>query len=82
MAQPEPGTLFAFLTKATEPRARAARRHPLVATLAHACVHLVYGLVTEGVLSIADRWLPAHSVARQPVGDRVSEVAKRPARVS
>jgi hypothetical protein len=52
---PNPGTLLAFLTEVPEPRDRAGRRHPLVATLAHACVHLLYGLVTDGVLSIADR---------------------------
>ena len=59
MAQPEPGTLLAFLTEVPDPRDRTGRRLPRVAMLAHSCMLLVYGLVAEGVLSITDRWLPA-----------------------
>src|SRR5262245_3190804 len=82
MAQPEPGTLLAFLTEVPDPGDRAGLQHPLVAMLAHACAVLVYGLVAEGVLSIADRWLPGRSAARPPAGGRASEVAERPPHVT
>jgi hypothetical protein len=49
MAQPEPGTLLAFLTEVPDPGDRAGRQHLLVAVLTHACALLVYGLAAEGV---------------------------------
>jgi hypothetical protein len=36
MAQPEPGTLLAFLTEVPDHGDRAGRQHVLVAVLAHA----------------------------------------------
>jgi hypothetical protein len=69
MAQPEPGTLLAFLTEVPDPGDRAGRQHLLITVLAHACALLVYGLAAEGVLSIADRWLPARSGHAASDGD-------------
>jgi hypothetical protein len=43
MAQPEPGSLLAFLAEVPDPRDRPGRRHPLVAMLAHACCALLCG---------------------------------------
>jgi hypothetical protein len=43
MAQPEPGSLLAFLAQVPDPRDRSGRRHPLVAMLAHACCAILCG---------------------------------------
>jgi hypothetical protein len=43
MAQPQPGSLLAFLADVPDPRDRAGRRHPLVAMLAHACCAILCG---------------------------------------
>jgi hypothetical protein len=43
MAQPDPGSLLAFLSDIPDPRARSGRRHPLAAMLAHACCAILCG---------------------------------------
>lgn len=43
MAQPDPGSLLAFLADVPDPRKRSGSRHPLVAMLAHACCAMLCG---------------------------------------
>src|SRR5512135_1400245 len=43
MAQPQPGSLLAFLADVPDPRDRPGRRHDLVAMLAHACCAILCG---------------------------------------
>lgn len=43
MAQPQPGSLLAFLADVPDPRDRPGRRHPLVAMLAQACYAILCG---------------------------------------